>query len=124
MSIPNNKFYSNALFKGFLYALATTVAITIVLLLIDRFAALPTIKTGYIVEKKSDAATTATLERRSSNTISPKADFSLVVFADGNYTTIDCEPNYFYAASLGHEVKFVSVKGYLTDWYWTKELIQ
>lgn len=119
MQTPNNKFYAKALFKAVVLALVIT---TVIATMIDRFAGSAQIVTGYIIEKKSEAAISATLERKAPKN-GTQNDFLLVVFSNGSSTAVECDREYFYAATLGQEVKYISQKGYLTDWYWTKELI-
>lgn len=128
MKTPNTKFYAKALFQAVLLALATTIAIS---LMVDRFAGTPEIVTGYVIEKQFESAINSTLERKATENYFEKVRkdndsndaYLLIVFTNGNSTAVACEADYFFSASLGQEVKYISQRGYLTGWYWTKELI-
>ncbi|RDI07059.1 hypothetical protein [Flavobacterium sp. AG291] len=100
------------------------IAATAIFIFLDRFAGSPEIVTGYVVEKQHEAEMNPTMSRQAAKDIKKDDSYLLVVFGNGHTTTIECEPHYFYAASLGQEVKYISQRGYITGWHWTKELIQ
>lgn len=126
MNIPNNKFYIKSLSTAVILALATTGTLAILLFLIDRFGGTSEIVTGYVVEKHLEAEITPTMGRKSQSAkdIKKDDDYILVIFSNGHSTAVACEPQYFYAASLGQQVKYMYNKGCITGWNWNKTIIQ
>jgi len=127
MKTPNSEFYKSSLQKAVILSITTTVAIVVAFLSIDCLAGKAEIVSGYVVEKQYESEVTPSLGRQIQQPKDIKqADPNYVLMinnAYGEMLSITVDQNFYYSAELGQEVKYFSQRGFITGWYWNKELI-
>lgn len=126
MNIPKTNSSTKSFSDRILLYWAINAVVAIIFILIDRYAGTPEIITGYVIEKHLEAEITPTMGRKSQSAkdIKKDDDYVLIIFSNGHSTAVACEPEYFYSASLGQEVKYLSNKGCITGLDWNKTIIQ
>lgn len=120
----STKVFAWLCYQAIKVATVFTFATMVVLIIVDRFAGSPHIEIGYVVAKQYESEINPTMGRQMQDIKQKDSNHVLTIHdTNGQYLSIPVDAQIYYATEVGQEIKYLAKRGYLTGWYWTKEVI-